>query len=226
MPSRPSVPLMENAHHRSGRSLPLRTTSSPQTPTSSNWSRPSMRQYASVNSLSPIHSSCTSPTHSTASSSARRASELPVDYKILVRLLRCVLSTGADEWDALSTEWWESLADEDRYDAGSRQGEVVDWAHKIQGMAKGDSSAKPRIPAFLLEAARGQDAGVRKGRAQDVVQAMLSVHSKAIDAHDAQDFLTSPPRSSRAPRPYRSIGHRAARLYGTTKGAWEAEQNW
>ncbi|GAA5846428.1 hypothetical protein JCM9279_001373 [Rhodotorula babjevae] len=228
-PSLSPLPLDELASHtRSGRRfLPHRAASSPRTPTSSDWPRPQMRQYASVNALQSMRAPYASSAHSTTPSSSRNGSDdRLLDYSHLVHLLLWVLSPRAEEWDVLSAKWWDSLADDEWDEAGSRQGEVVDWAHEISLMAKGDSTAHPRIPMFLLEAAKGRDPTTSKRLAQDVRQAMLSVQTKAIAAHEAQDFLRSPPRKPHANRTYRSIGHRAARLYGTTKGEWEAAQNW
>ncbi|GAA5915291.1 hypothetical protein JCM8208_004531 [Rhodotorula glutinis] len=216
------------SHSRSGRRLaPFRSASSPRTPTSSGWARPQMRQYASVNALQPSHPSYAASDHSTAPSSSHRAlDDRPPDYANFVHLLLSVLSPRAEEWDVLGVKWWDSLEESEWDEAGVRQDEVVEWASEIRAMAKDDSTARPRIPAFLLEAARGQDPAMTKRVARDVTRAMLSVQTKAIEAHEAQDFLRSPPRKSHATRTYRSIGHRAARLYGTTKDEWEAEQNW
>lgn len=214
MASQPTLlplPPMQDSHSRSDRRLPaFRSASSPRTPTSSSWERPPMRQYVSVNALQSMRAPYASSAHSTAPSSSRHTlAAHPLDYAHLVHLLLSVLSPRAEEWDVLSASFWDSLEDDEWDEApGSRQGELVEWAYAVAAMAKGDSTARPRIPAFLLAAARGQvrpllsrfrspsvqradpelvlpraqDPTMSKRVAQEARQAMLSVQSKAIEA--------------------------------------------
>ncbi|GAA5942236.1 hypothetical protein JCM3775_001362 [Rhodotorula graminis] len=72
-------------------------------------------------------------------------------------------------------------------------GEVLSWAKRVKAVRENTAEQHPHVPHFLEHALRA--------------------------AEFAVDHL---PNRHRQPHVQRAIGHRAARIYGTTKERWEA----
>ncbi|GAA5938312.1 hypothetical protein JCM10213_003262 [Rhodosporidiobolus nylandii] len=106
--------------------------------------------------------------------------------------------------DELTEATWDRIKSGD-------QKKVLEWLNLVREYAAGQARARlPGVP----EIGKGKDYALAIGKALSLVR------------QDVEELRATASHSLAHPSLYRSIGHRAALHYGTTKERWETGRPW
>ncbi|KPV74378.1 uncharacterized protein RHOBADRAFT_44869 [Rhodotorula graminis WP1] len=151
-----------------------------------------------------------------STSPSRTTSPPPADsrrpYTKLRRRLEATLAVDAPEWSVLTAAWLDALGREE-------VGEVLSWAKRVKAVRENTAEQHPHVPHFLEHALARATA---RSASSSHDHAAHDADADDVDIRAAEFAVDHLPNRHRQPHVQRAIGHRAARIYGTTKERWEA----